>query len=200
MKEELKVIYQSYISDEIISGFTNFHLDKHLDVDLISIKEEPKFYNSSGLEIYDIVIFLNQHSTELIVGGIGSLSYDILKSGVKFLWNKLKELQIKNITNQKVTEKYKVLSLVLKMNEKSIEVKFEGEYDADKLVDKAFKFLNEENIESFFNVPDYLQKSEKPRIKIVYNPETDKWEPENFGNYKREIQKYRDSINRRLDN
>ena len=87
MKEELKVIYQSYISEEIISGFTNLDLDKYLDVDIISVKEEQKFYNSSGIEIYDIVIFLNQHSTELIIGGIGSLSYDVLKSGVKFLWN-----------------------------------------------------------------------------------------------------------------
>ena len=47
---------------------------------------------------------------------------------------------------------------------------------------------------------NYLQKSEKPRIKIVYNPKMDKWEPENYGNYQREIQKYKDSINNRFNN
>lgn len=200
MKEELKVVYQNYIPEEIISRFKDFRLDEHLNVEVISIKEEQKFYNASGLEIYDIIIFLNNHSSELIVNGIGSLGYDVLKSGVKYLWNRLKELQVKNVTSQKVTDKYKILSLVLKFKEKSVELKFEGEFDTERLVDKAFEFLKEESIDDLFKVPDYLQKNEKPRIKIVYNPETGNWEPENFGNYQREIQKYRDSISQKLNN
>ncbi|MCF6133446.1 hypothetical protein [Flavobacterium wongokense] len=199
MKEELKIVYQSYISEEIISGFADFRLDEHLDVEIISVQEEQKYYNASGLEIYDIIIFLNDHSTDLAVGGIGSLGYDILKSGVKYLWNKLKELQVKTVTSQKVSDKYKVLSLTLKFQDKSVEVKFEGEFDTDKLVDKAFDYLKDENIENLFEVKDYLQSGEKPRIKIVYNPENDSWEPENFGKFQREFKKYRESISQRLN-
>ncbi len=199
MKEELKIVYQNYIPDETISGFNQFNLNNLLEIEVISIKEEKKFYNASGIEISDVIIFFNNHLTDLVVGGIGSLGYDVLKSSVKYLWDELKKLNIKTVTSKEEKVKNKVLSLILKFNEKSLQMKFEGEFDTDKIVEKAFDFLKNDNIENLFDNEDYLQKTDKPRIKIIYNPSTDKWEPENYGVYKREFEEYKNSINQRLN-
>jgi len=66
MKDEMKIIYQHYISDELIADFEKLVVDNKLQVEIKKEKEEQKYYNFTGSESADIIIYVQQHTTELI--------------------------------------------------------------------------------------------------------------------------------------
>lgn len=197
MTEELKIVYQHYIPDELISDFEKTGLNEKLDVELVLEKEEQKYYNFTGSEIADIVIYIQQHTTELLVGGLlVSATYDILKGSVKLLWTGLSKLTVKKLqSGGKETDKPKSISIRLMGKERAVEIVLDGdvnEEQADKIIDESFKYVNSEKINEDFKNPDFIpnNKAEKPRIRLIYNKEKQIWEPENFGEYRRKMEEY----------
>lgn len=205
MNKDIKIVIQDYIPDSAISEF-----EKSVQFNsLFFVKREKHkkiFLNATGNEISDIIVFFNQHTADLIVGVVGSIGYDILKNGTKLLWSSLQRLPIMTGNSQKMIAKNKILTLHLMQEHRDVLIKFEGEFDGEKLVNKAFEFFSEEDVDSVFRKvdliqnPDYLEKGEKPRIRIVFNPETDKWEPENFGEYQRNFTRYIAEFRNRTNN
>jgi len=197
MKEELKIIYQHYVPDELISEFEKSGLENQLEIEIKKKKEEQKYYNFTGSEIPDIIIYLQQHTTELIAGGlIVAGAYDLLKSSLKLLWTGLTKLAIKKLESSgKQTDKAKSISLRLMDKDRAIEIILEGNINeelADKIIDESFKFINSDKLNEAFNNPDFNPgKMEKPKIRLIYNVEKQIWEPENFGEYKRKFDQYK---------
>lgn len=196
MKEEMKIIYQHYIPDELIADFEKLGVDNQLQVEIKKGKEEQKYYNFTGSEIADIVIYVQQHTTELIASGLlVNLAYDTFKGGLKLLWTGISKLAIKKLqSNGKETDKPKSISLRLMDKDKAIEVVLEGDVDdkqADKVIDEAIKFISSEKLNEAFKNPDFIpEQTKKPRIRLKFNKEKQVWEPENFGEYRRQIEAY----------
>jgi hypothetical protein len=196
MKEKMKIIYQHYIPDELIADFEKLGVDNQLQVEIKKEKEEQKYYNFTGSEIADIVIYVQQHTTELIASGLlVNLAYDTFKGGLKLLWTGISKLAIKKLQSKgKETDKPKSISLRLMDKDRAIEVVLEGDVDdkqADKVIDEAIKFISSEKLNEAFKNPDFIpEQTEKPRIRLRFNKEKQVWEPENFGEYRRQIEAY----------
>jgi hypothetical protein len=196
MKENLKIIYQNYIPDELISDFEQLGLDKQLDVEIVKEKEEQKYYNFTGPEIADIIIYVQQHTTELIAGGLlVNVAYDLLKGGLKILWTGLSKLAIKKLhSGGKETDKPKSISIRLMGKDKAVEIVLLGDVNEDQaetIIDESFKYISSEKLDEAFKNPDNIpEKSEKPRIRLIYNKEKQIWEPENFGDYRRKMEAF----------
>lgn len=188
MIEEFKIVYQHYIPDDLISDFKKTGLNEKLDIELVLEKEEQKYYNFTSSEIADIVIYIHQHTTELLVGGLLlSATYDLLKAGLTLLWTGLSKLTIKKLkSGDKETFKPKCISVRLVGKERAVEIVLDGDVNeekADKIIDESFKYINSERINEDFNNPDFIpnNNAEKPRIRLKYNKEKQIWEPEDFG-------------------
>ncbi len=206
MTEEFKIVYQHYIPEELIGDFEKTGLSEKLDIELVLEKEEQKYYNFTGSEIADIVIYIQQHTTELLVGGLlVSATYDILKGGVKLLWTGLSKLAVKKLqSGGKETDKPKSISIRLMGKERAVEIVLDGdvnEEQADKIIDESFKYVNSEKINEDFKNPDFIpnSKAEKPRIRLKYNKKKQIWEPENFGEYRRKMEEYQRWAEQNLD-
>lgn len=206
MKEELKIVYQHYIPDNLINDFEKSGLDRQLQVDIKKEREEQKYYNFTGSEISDIVVYIQQHTTELIVGGLlVSLAYDTFIGSIKLLWKGLSKLVIKRIqSGGKETDKPKSISLRLMDKDRAVEVVLNGDVDdkqAEKLISEAVKFISSEKLNEAFENPDFIPKeTEKPRIRLIYNKEKQIWEPENFGEYRRQMEEFQRWANEKFDN
>jgi hypothetical protein len=196
MKEELRVVCQHYISDELISNFIESGIGNELKVEITTKKEEQKYYNFSGAEIADIILYFDEHTTELIVKGVLiKAAYDILKGGVKLLWNGLKNVIVKKVkAGSEPTDKPTSISLRLMANDKAIEIVLDGDISddqIDKIIDQSFTYLQSDKLEDDIKNPDFLPRNEpKPRIRLVYNKETKTWEPKNFGEARRQMEEY----------
>ncbi len=206
MTEEFKIVYQHYIPEKLIADFEKTGLDEKLEVELVLEKEEQKYYNFTGSEIADIVIYIQQHTTELLVGGLLiSATYDLLKGGVKLLWTGLSKLAVKKLqSGGKETDKNKSISIRLMGKERAVEIILAGdvnEEQADKIIDESFKYVNSEKINEDFKNPDFIpnNNTEKPRIRLIYNKEKQIWEPENFGEYRRKMEEYQRWAEQNLD-
>lgn len=205
MKEEIKIIYQHYIPDELIADFEKLGVDNQLQVEIKKEKEEQKYYNFTGSEIADIVIYVQQHTTELIASGLlVNLAYDTFKGGLKLLWTGISKLAIKKLQSKgKEIDKPKSISLRLMDKDRAVEVVLEGDVDdkqADKVIDEAIKFINSEKLNDAFKNPDFIpEQTEKPRIRLKFNKEKQVWEPENFGEYRRQIEAYQKWAEENLD-
>jgi hypothetical protein len=196
MKEQIKIIYQHYIPDELIADFENVGVESQLQVEIKKENEEQKYYNFAGSEIADIVIYVQQHTTELIASGLLiNIAYDTLKGGLKLLWTGISKLAIKKLQSKgKESDKPKSISLRLLNKDRAVEVVLEGDVDdnqADKVIDEAFKFISSERLNEAFKNPDFIpEQTEKPIIRLKFNKEKQVWEPENFGEYRRHIEAY----------
>jgi uncharacterized OsmC-like protein len=196
MKEEIKIIYQHYIPDKLIADFEKLGVDNQLQVEIKKEKEEQKYYNFTGSVIADIVIYVQQHTTELIASGLlVNLAYDTFKGGLKLLWTGISKLAIKKLQSKgKESDKPKSISLRLMDKDRAIEVVLNGDVDekqADKVIDEAIKFISSEKLNEAFKNPDFIpEQTEKPRIRLKFNKEKQVWEPENFGEYRRQIEAY----------
>jgi len=81
--KDLKIVYESYIPDDLISDFT--HLVQPSKVDKIEKITGP-WNNFETAVINDIIIFIKQHPTEFIIGSfVSNAAWEILKSGIKIM-------------------------------------------------------------------------------------------------------------------
>lgn len=197
--KELTIVYQSYIPANLILEFTQ--LVQPVKVDTKEVKTGA-WNNFDGPEINDIIIYINQHSTEFIVGIIGAASWDILKSGIKLLWIGISKLPIKILHSGTQTDKQKNISLRLSDTTRGIDVVFEGdvmEQQADTIIESLKEFLSSEKVnDAFYDSDNIPENSKKPVIRLIYNKKKKIWEPENFGEIRRKNDDLRKQIQRKF--
>lgn len=192
----MRIAYQHYISDELIAGFENLGLDSHLQIEITKEKREEGYSNFAGAEVADIVVYIDEHTAELIVGGLlARLAYDAFKGALALLWNGISKLVIKRIqSGGRETDKPKSISLRLRTRARDIEVNLEGDVDpqeADKVIDAALQFIGSAELDEAFDNSEFIASPlAKPRIRLKFNKEAEAWEPENFEESRREIQAY----------
>lgn len=192
---EVTIVYQSYIPTDLITDFSN--LVQPMKIEKEEVKPGP-WNHFDAPEINDIVIYISQHSTEFIVGIVGAASWDLVKSGIKFLWVGISKLPIKILHARKQTDKQKNISLRLSDKTQGIEIVFEGdvtEQQADIIIDTLKDYLCSEKANEAFYISDYIpENAKKPIIRLVYNKETKLWEPVNFGDRRRQMDELRERI------
>lgn len=193
MAQKVSIIFQYYLSKKLIQEFENLHLNTKKNSSIqIGVEPKSQLENFEGKEISDIVIYIQQHKTELIVGGlIVNATYDIFKSGIKFLWTGLCKLPIKKSKHKKDIPQ-KSITVKFESNDRIAEVAFEGDIDVtqiESVIDKAIDFINSDKLETAFKTPDFIpSREDKPRIRLKFNQDKQIWEPENFGDYRRQME------------
>jgi hypothetical protein len=191
-------IHYGKIPKEIINDFET-GIDKSISLTLHHENAEEGEVNHFE-EAADILIFVNAHLTELMVGITGSLVYDGIKYAVKSTWKKLRDHYSKK--KREYQEEQNCIELNFKIApDKTIECTLAGNVapeSIDMLTDKMFEYLKDkERQKRHFDEPDYRSDT-KPRIRIRYNPETNQWEPVNFGEMRKKDEERMRSIVRKL--
>jgi hypothetical protein len=173
-------IHHGRIPREVIKDFET-NIDKSISLRLYHEHGEGRVDHFE--EAADILIFINAHLTELIVSITGSLVYDGIKYAVKGTWKKLRDHYSKQ--KKEYQEGQNCIELSLKIGpDKTIECTLAGNVapeSIDMLTDKMFEYIKDkERQKKDFDEPDFRSDT-KPRIRIRYNPETNQYEPVNFG-------------------
>lgn len=201
--KEITISYQDYLPSDLITDFIKSLDGLKVPVKENKIESQKRFYNFEGPEIHDLIVFINQHQTELVVGLFGAASYDIIKYGIRKIWIGISKL-IKNrlySTGKKEKEDKSILFIISDEN-KRVEIVFKGdvsEDQADKIIDKLFDFITSETLSRSYLNPDFHPKNEDvPTIKLIFNKETDTWEPENFGERRRKMDELMKEARRRF--
>ncbi len=173
--------------------------------EIVFEKQQPDsdFEYASGSSINDILIYISQNQTSLIVSGLLiNTTYDILKFSICQLYKGLKKL-LNNNRNKQKPEQRKI-SIKHTIGEKTIEFELETNL-SDKLtemiIEKSFEVLKSENINEILNNKDFLSNEyDYKSAKYTYNTDTNSWEPINYGKIRKEIiELNNDAINVILD-
>jgi hypothetical protein len=172
--------------------------DKNINVTLHHDRLEH--FNATG-GVTDIIIYINDHFTELVSGGlIVNAVYDGLKFCIRTTWKKLIKYYSSRKSNYRDESNSITLSFKIKPD-KTIEYHLEGtvsDNSIDKITDRIFDHLQDsKEIDNHFNNPEFQDGiEEKPKIRMRYNKATDKWEPVNYANIRKEM----DDILRKAEN
>ena len=176
-------------------------LDKQKIVFDIIQDDSEKFSGIDGNTISDVIIIFNNHWNEII---IYPAIYDVIKGAIALLWKKVKvrfdkakELNIDGIHNVHIS---------FELNKEG-EIKFDlnGDLDSkqiDSVIDRLFsQAKNQKEISKLTSNPDYLEKElDKPRIRMSFNKESNKWEPVNFQVIEDYWKKKMDEANNNINN
>lgn len=195
MQNEIKIVYQHYIPESFISDFRESKIDSVLQTKVeIEQIDQTRYSSFNGPEISDIIIYIQQHSTEIIAGVFITTLYDTLKASLVTLWSRLSEYSDKQLKDAgKEVNQPKQITLYLKNKNREVEICFKGDVNqeiANNIIGDSFTFINSEKATDAFANPDNIEepKAARPKIRLLYNKETKSWEPENFGDYRREME------------
>lgn len=195
MSTNIQVTYRHLPSE--ITGSIETLKSADLTVSIEHDKEE--YFNFSGGPA-DVLIYIDQHLTETIIAGLlVPALYDSLKSAIKSTWKKIiQHYRQKSFTFQ---EDKNNIELNFKLNpDRTIEFKLRGDVDEQTIndtVENIFRYLRDKEKQDIdFQHPDYKDRLDtKPRIRMRYNPQTNKWEPVNFA----EIEKLMNELRKRAE-
>jgi hypothetical protein len=124
----------------------------------------------------DIVIYINEHLTDIIVGGVGvGLLTNAFWDGLKALWKRVINRKKENSIELNFTinpDKEIEFDLIVNIDPKNI----------DAITEKILNYLKDkEQQQKDFANPDFKDKHDvKPRIRVRYNPKTERMEIVNF--------------------
>jgi len=197
--KELTITYQDYIPDGLIRDFRKLVQSNELQIK-VSKKErehsDGRWNNFETVAVNDIIIYINQHPTELIINFISDSVFLLIVTGIKQLWVTISKPSVQKIGGEKGIE------LKIKDVSKSIDVSFSGdvnEKQADLIIEGFVDYLKSKNVNNAFDNPDYVNtKSDKPEIRLIYNQENKTWEPENFGEKRRKMDELRNQAQRKF--
>jgi hypothetical protein len=139
---------------------------------------EEAFAAASGYIPADIVLYLSQHGNEIL---LYPAVYDVLKGSIKTLWRKVAERYAKSKSVEMPQDHRVEINFKLK---KSGSLSFDLKGDiSENSIETAIELLlkaaeDKKRMEEHADNPDLNEgTTEKPRIRMRYNKELDKWEP-----------------------
>lgn len=190
---EISVTYKYYIPDDWVK-----ELEDSLATQGIQLKKEKdkeEYYDFTGPELADIILFIRDNPESIF---LAPALYDIVKAGLIGLWKTLRTLIVNKIRSgsdsETKGEKISVRYQDSKDRRIEIEINIEKNINDDlieDIIDKSLEVLKSNKKEEIFNQPEYVDNSQgRPRMELKYNPETEKWEPVNFGEIRRKMEEY----------
>ncbi len=187
---DIKVVYRHLPSD-ITDEFENI---KNSDFSVIVKEDKKEYFHFSGGPA-DILIYFEQHPTELIVTGlIIPTIFEGFKYALSTTWKRLTKHS--NKKQEKIQNDKNKIELNFKVGQdKTVEFSLRGtanEETIDNAIDKIFEYLRDKTKqENDFQNPDLKGNFDlKPKIRLQYNSQTDKWTPVNFA----EIKKFKEEL------
>ena len=188
MDTNIEVRYKQ-LPFEIIEEFEN-NIEK-ASISITVIHDKDQYYNATGGPA-DIIIYIDQHLTEIIVGGVSGLVINGVYDSIKTIWKKLRAYYYSKQIEIQEDKNYISLNFKLKPD-RTLKYSLEGTVDEkiiNNLTKNIFEYLeNTEKQNKDFQNPDYKDKDDfKPKIRMRYNPKTNSWNPVNFA----EFEKWRD--------
>ena len=185
---------------EILSDFV-IHDAPDLSINLVY--DETEYFNFAGGPS-DILIYINEHLTELIAGGlVVNAVYDGIKICITATWKRLVRFY-SNSKNKYQTDKNKI-SIRFKIHQdKIVEYTLEGNVNdtlIENITDKLFEHLkNKETIEDTFKKSNFHDPNEmKPKIEMYYDTKSKKWEAIDFEKRKKDWDDYVNGLEMNLD-
>ncbi|HBG70483.1 MAG: hypothetical protein A2W93_09510 [Bacteroidetes bacterium GWF2_43_63] len=192
MNENFLIQYQETVPEEII-----FEFQEDLKEFTVIVEKQPdsEYHYSTGNLFNDIVIFINENQTGLIVSGlIVRASYDLLKFSITKL---IKGLKKKSPKEQ--TENLRKISINHRIYGKIIEFEIETNLSDDlieRAIDKSFDTIKQEQIKEILNNRDFLSKEyDYNQAKFIYNKATGLWEPINYGQTRKDFEDFQRKAN-----
>lgn len=152
--------------------------------------DDGEWSNFSGDEIADIIVFVKEHKTELIVAGLlVPITYDVLKFAIASLWKALKKTLFKAEDKEEFEKKH--ISLRIQdADGKLVSLEIEGnitEGQIEVILDKAFQYLNQGKKEDLFTNTDFVNTiNNQQSVQLFYNAETEIWEPVNYAELRKQ--------------
>lgn len=148
----------------------------------------------------DIVIYINEHLTEILIGVASGFLTSALWDGIKLTWGKL----IAFGSSKKKEDKARIELSFKVEQDKSVEFNLSADFDpkqVDTVVNKILDYLKEKDQQNkdFGNPAFREDDAPKPKIKMKWNPKIKNWEPENFDEYRKRKEELLRELFRRAD-
>lgn len=184
-KPDIEISYR-HLPEEILK---DFHLNFDCSIVLHISHDKKEYFDFTGGPA-DILIYIKEHQTELIAGGLlVNAAYDGIKFAIKNLWKRLIKHYSKHKTDYQDNKNYISLNFEIKPD-KTLQYQLKGCVDekiVDQLTDSIFEYLqNEEKRNNDFNNSELRDSHTlKSRIRMCYNSQTNEWEPVNFTELKK---------------
>ncbi|MFM9909207.1 MAG: hypothetical protein ACKVOW_07660 [Chitinophagaceae bacterium] len=194
---QIHTTIKAFVPVSIVNEFRNNLAEKGIKSS-VEI-DEGEWSNFSGDEIADIIVFIKEHKTELIVAGLlVPITYDVLKFAIASMWKALKKAIFKTEDKEEFQKKHISLR-VQDADGKLVNLEIEGnipEGQIEVILDKAFRYLDKDKKEDLFTNTDFVNSINNQRsVQLIYNAETDMWEPVNYT----ELRKQWDDLMRKID-
>jgi hypothetical protein len=190
MDDPFLIQYQPDIPEKLILEFKHDLQDFNVIVEKQTDSESE--YAVSTF-INDIIIYISQNQTALIVSGlIVRATYDLLKFSLGKLFTGLKKhIAQSNVINPE----QKKISIKHTIGDKTIEFELETNLSDElyeKVIEQSFEILKDDNTQTILYNQDYLSKEfDYRQAKFIFNEQSGLWEPINYGIIRK---KYEDSI------
>lgn len=188
METNIEVRYKQ-LPFEIIEDFEKNI--KKSSISITVIHDKDQYYNATGGPA-DIIIYIDQHLTEIIVGGVSGLVINGVYDSIKTIWKKLRTYY--STKKIEIQEDKNYISLNFKLKpDRTLKYSLEGTVDEkiiNNLTANIFEYLKdtEKQNKDFQNLEYKDEDDLKPKIRMRYNPKTNSWNPVNFA----EFEKWRD--------
>jgi hypothetical protein len=197
MRSEVRIEFKR-IQGALINEFKE-EIDKSISVEVYHHDESIDSFTG---EPPDIVIYINEHLTDLIITGLLLPAlYDGIKRAIRIIWQKIAKMWI---AKKPRYEEYKndIIINFRISSEKTIEFLLKGNLDPksiESITEKLFSYLSQHSTLDKIDIPDFQVKNEKPRIRIRYNSDSESWEVVNQANLEKELKKKIDNWMNKLD-
>jgi hypothetical protein len=188
MTKNIEIKYR-YVPPEIIKDF-EIHIDESLSVDIIHDNED---YDNFIGGPADVIVYINQHLTELIIGGyLINATYDGIKYAIIGTWKKIVKYYSKQKNELQKDKNFIKLKFKVKSG-KTVEFDLNGNISEkliESLTDKIFSYLkNQDQQEIDFSNRELKNMEDfEPTLRFHYNSKSKKWEPVNYTLLRKQIE------------
>lgn len=185
MNDTFLIQYQHDIPDELILELKN----NLREFNVIVEKQPDSVYEyATGSAINDILIYISENQTSLIVSGlIVRATYDLFKFSIGDLYKGLKKHLSKD-SNGKLGQKK--ISIKHRIGEQTLDFELETNLNDDlveKAIEQSFELLKSEKTKEIITNKDYLSKEyDYKQAKFLFNVNNGLWEPINYGEIRKE--------------
>ena len=180
----IKSFVPSTIVDEFRVDLSQNGLTTTVDV------EDSEWDHFDGGEIADIIVYIREHATELVVTGLAfPFAYDVLKLSISRMWKLLTKVKFRK--EDKVEPAKKHISLRIQdAQNRVVQIEINGNLTAENIetiIASALTYLEASKKEQLFGNNDFVSNAKNEQsVHLYYNPTTGVWEPYNFAKLKEE--------------
>lgn len=173
---EVYLVYKKTVPSKF---FTEFRKDiERSEIILATSIDNEEWLNFTGPELYDVIIYIKNNILSPAI-------YDIFKTGVIKLIEKIKGNSKKEINSKKISIRFE------DEKERNIEINIEGDFkkkEIKSIIEEAFKVFSKDERERLFKDKRYVSETIfNPKIEMKYNWTTKKWEPTNFEEIRKQL-------------